>query len=163
MTGLLNNRPYSKEKTGIEDLEKLRQVRDSLISQSGTDRLKDRARNRRQFNTPPVSNPVVPKSNPIVPESNPTTKTSDAPYRVNYYNPDTDSWNVQSTANPSDQFSAKAIKAGGVAIGSLVRGYPPIAIEQKPQGRRFKPEDTKPVVEDKKITITINIGYTGKL
>lgn len=163
MTGLLNNRPYSKEKTGIEDLEKLRQVRDSLISQSGTDRLKDRARNRRQFNTPPISNPVVPKSNPIVPKSNPATKTSDAPYRVNYYNPDTDSWNVQSTANPSDQFSAKAIKSGGVAVGSLVRGYPPIAIEQKPQGRRFKPVELTVVDVKKDIKITITIGYTGKL
>jgi hypothetical protein len=151
MPDLLNGRPYAKEKTGIDNLEKLKEVRNSLISQSNKDKLRGRAQNRRQFNPQQLSVPIVSKE--------PTT--SDSPYRVNGYNPDTDQWNVQSVANPVDQFSAKAIKGGGIAIGSTVRGYAPQAIEQKPQGRRFKPVETETVIK-KDIKITITIGYTGK-
>lgn len=152
MAKTLNGRPYTTEKTGIDDLEKLKEVRESLISQSGKDRLQERARNRRQFTPNILSTPLIVQ--PL--------KPSDTPYQVLGYNPDSDSWQVQSLSNPSDQFSATAIKAGGIAIGSTVRGYAPVAIEQKPQGRRFKPIE-EPITQTKLTVITIKIGYTGRV
>ncbi len=149
------NRPFTMEKTGVEDLEKLKEVKRSLLPPDAVDNLRQRARIRREFNTRPISQPVA------NPQAQFETE-SETLYQIDSYSPDSDRWRVHSVSNPSDQFLAVAIKAGGIAIGDTVRGYPPVAIEQQPQGRRFKLiEESKPkLVKD--VTITISIGYTGR-
>jgi hypothetical protein len=156
MAVTLKGRPVAPIKTGIDDLEKLKNVRNSLISPDATDRLQQRARIRRQFATKPVSKPVAP------PQKTQAQNLNSA-YLVNGYDPDSDKWRVQSLLDPSSQFLATAIKAGGIAIGDIVRGYPPIAIEPQPQGRRFKPVESTVVDVKKDIKITITIGYTGRI
>ena len=156
MINQLNGRPYSLEKTGIDDLEKLKNVKQSLVKSEGTDRLKDRARRRRQFTDKPITSPIV------APTGQKTT-TIGSLYRVNGFNPDTGLWQVESVSKPGEVFSAKAIKAGGLSIGTVVRGYNPNAIEPKPQGRRFKPVEQTIITKKEEITITIQIGYTGKI
>lgn len=151
----LNGRPYALVKTGIEDLEKISQVRQTLVRQTNIDRLQQRARIRRQFPSPPLSRPVVTSQST-------TPKISDSPYRVIRYDPDSDLWQVQSLTNPSEQFLARAIKSGAIEVGSLVRGYPPNAIEPRSQGRRFKPVEDPITQLKKEIVISINIGYTGR-
>ena len=153
-TNKLEGRPYQQVKTGIDDLQKLQEVKQSLAPSVGADRLRQRARIRREFATTPISKPVVSPQSPLSP-------VSGAPYQVERYDPESDRWQVRSISNPSDQFSAVAIKSGGIAIGSIVRGYPPIAIEQKPQGREFEPV-TETSTQVKRIKISIKIGYTGK-
>ena len=89
MINQLNGRPYSLEKTGIDDLEKLKKVKQSLVKSEGTDRLKDRARRRRQFTDKPITSPIV------APTGQKTT-TIGSLYRVNGFNPDTGLWQVES-------------------------------------------------------------------
>lgn len=149
----INGRPYLAVKTGIDDLQKLQEVKQSLVRQEGLDRLRQRARIRREFASRPLSSPVVAVTQ--------IDKSSDTPYRVIGYDPDSDKWRVQSLENPGEQFMAYAIKAGGIKIGDLVRGYPPVAIEQQPQGRKFKPV-SEPITTEKDVVITITIGYTGR-
>jgi hypothetical protein len=156
MINQLNGRPYSLEKTGIDDLEKLKKVKQSLVKSEGLDRLKDRARKRRQFTDKPITRPAVAPTQ----EKRPIINSL---YRVNGYNPDTDLWQVESVSKPGEVFSAKTIKAGGLSVGTIVRGYNPTAIEPQPQGRRFKPIEQTITRKKEEITIRIQIGYTGKI
>lgn len=152
----LNGRNYSLQKTGIEDLERLQEVRRSLITREGKDRLQERAKIRRQSEDKPLSRPLVSSKDttPIDPGTQ---------YRVLQYIPDSDKWLVESVSNPSTRFLAYSIKSGGISLGSIVRGYYPVAIEPQPQGRRFEPVENETIKKEKDLTITITIGYTGKV
>lgn len=146
---------FRRVKTGIEDLEKLREVKQSLVSQDAADRLRQRARIRRQYNSPPLSQPVVSAQSQ-------TSPTSDTPYRVERYDPDSDLWRVHFVGNPSESFLAKPLRAGGIETGTIVRGYPPNFFEPNSQGRRFKPiEEPKPT-KVKEIRIEFQVGHTGR-
>lgn len=146
---------FRRVKTGIEDLEKLREVKQSLVSQDAMDRLQQRARIRRQFNAQPLSQPLT--SERSLPLS-----SDDTPYQVSRYDPDSDRWLVYSLTNPSEQFSAQLISSGGIGMGTIVRGYPPNAIEHQRAGRRFAPVEPVVTVQEKELKIKIQIGYTGR-
>ena len=79
----LNGRPYAPVKTGINDLQKLQEVKKSLVRSEGLDRLRQRARIRREYASKPLSRPVTIDTSSSVP-------SSEAPYRVERYDPDRD-------------------------------------------------------------------------
>lgn len=155
----LKNRPTINKATSIDNYDELRETQRQLSPRDSIAEMRKRRalakfKSRNRTLTKPMGETTVPRY-------------SQGPFLVGEYDRSSDRFHATSTVQPDEVFLGSPINNGTIGVGDVVRGYhdwgePQGLLEQKPQGRRFTPQNIpNPVIEEYTVDVIGSIGYTG--